>query len=187
MKSQIRDEMKNMRKALDKTVVLEKSQSAQKIFLESKIYQDSKVLMLYMPLGNEVSTLEIIKNAFDDGKTVLVPVTDSSTFEITAHKISKETEFEKGVFSLCEPKYKEQFDKDKIDVVIVPGVAFSRNGSRIGFGKGCYDKFLKNCTATKVGFCYDFQITNEFENDEFDVEMDYIVTEKEIINCKTEP
>ena len=142
--------------------------------------------MLYMPLGNEVLTQKMIENAFADGKTVLVPVTDGETFEISAHKIEQDTKFEVGVFSLKEPKFKELFDKDKIDVVLVPGVAFSRRGTRIGFGKGCYDRFLKECKATKVGFFYEFQLTEKIISDSFDIDMNYIVTEKEIIDCKAE-
>ncbi len=184
MKSKIREEMKARRKALTKTEVLEKSQSAQKIFLGSKIYRDAKVVMLYIPIGNEINTLKIIKSAFSDGKTVLVPVTDSKTFEITAHKITNNSEFEMGVFSLTEPKVKAPFDKSDIDVVLVPGVAFSKSGKRIGFGKGCYDKFLKDIKSTKVGFCYDFQLTDEIVADGFDIEMDCLVTENEFINCK---
>lgn len=176
--------MKMKRKAMPKEEVLVKSLIAQNSFLESKIYQDATTLMLYIPLGNEVSTYEIIENAYLCGKEVLVPVTDSRTFEITAHKITSDTEFEKGVFSLTEPKEKISFDSSKIDVVLVPGVAFSRSGSRIGFGKGCYDKFLKNLEATKVGFCYDFQVSDEFLSSEFDIEMDYLITEKEFIDCK---
>lgn len=142
--------------------------------------------MLYMPLGNEVLTQKMIENAFADGKTVLVPVTDGETFEISAHKIEQDTKFEEGVFSLKEPKFKKLFDKYKIDVVLVPGVAFSRRGTRIGFGKGCYDRFLKECKATKVGFCYEFQLTEKIISDSFDIDMNYIVTEKEFIDCKAE-
>jgi len=186
MKSEIREIMKAMRKAMDKADVFEKSRNAEKIFLDSPIYQNAKTVMLYMPLGNETDTLNILSNAHFDKKTVVVPVTDSETFEITAHEITEDTEFKKGVFSLCEPKEKKPFDSSKIDVVLVPGVSFSRGGKRIGFGKGCYDKFLKGLDAIKIGFCYDFQIADDFETDEFDVEMDFLITESELINCKME-
>ena len=185
MKSKIRDEMKIKRKSMPKEEALAKSLIAQSTFLDSDMYRESEILMLYIPLGNETSTLDIIEKAHFDGKTVLVPVTDSKTYELTAHKITKDSEFEKGTFSVTEPKEKADFDVSKIDVVLVPGVAFSRWGSRIGFGKGCYDKFLKDITALKVGYCYDFQITDEFYSDDFDIEMDYLITEKEFIDCKS--
>jgi 5-formyltetrahydrofolate cyclo-ligase len=184
MKSKIREEMKMKRKAMPKEVVLAKSLMAQSVFLDSDIYREAETLMLYIPLGNETSTLDIIEKAYDDGKTVLVPVTDSKTYELTAHEITRDTEFEKGMFSVTEPREKVPFDTSRIDVVLVPGIAFSRDGSRIGFGKGCYDKFLKDTEVLKVGFCYDFQITDEVYADSFDIEMDYLITEKEFIDCK---
>lgn len=184
MKNEIRKQMKMRRNALDDREVLTKSRNASKIFLESDIYKQSKNLMLYMPLGNEISTLEIIKDALEISKTVLVPVTDKKTFEITAHKISKDTHFTKGVFSLTEPTQKFVFDKEKIDTIVIPGIAFDKIGGRIGFGKGCYDSFLKNTSAIKVGFCYDFQLLGKIETDPHDIGMDYILTEKELINCK---
>ncbi len=185
-KREIRDKVKEIRRTISETEAFEKSQAAQKRFLESEIYKSAKSLMVYMPLGNETGTFDIIKDATRVGKTVLVPVTDVKTFELSAHRITRDSEFEKGVFNLTEPKVKDEFDKTQIDVVLVPGVVFSEYGGRIGFGKGCYDKFLKGISATKVGFCYDFQVFNDFENDEFDIEMDFLVTEKELINCKTE-
>lgn len=175
--------MKQKRKALTESEVKEKSETAQNMFMASDIYKNAKTIMLYMPLGNEVSTLKIIDTAQKMGKNVLVPVTDRKTYEITPYKIEKNTEFEKGVFSLTEPKEKVAF-YDKIDVVIVPGVAFDRYGGRIGFGKGCYDKFLKSTKALKIGFCYDFQLVYKIETDITDINMDYIITEKEFIRGK---
>lgn len=184
MKNEIRKEMKQKRSEMDEREVTEKSQSAAKIFLESEIYKNASSVMLYMPLGNEISTLEIISDAFGRGKDVLVPVTDSNTFDITACKITENTEFEKGVFSLTEPKDRLPFYSSEIDVVLVPGIAFDRTGGRIGFGKGCYDKFLKGIKAIKIGFCYDFQLVGNIEVDETDINMDFIITEKEIIRGK---
>lgn len=185
MKSIIRDEMKIKRKAMSREEVMVKSLIAQSTFLDSDIYRDSETLMLYIPIGNETSTLEIIEKAHNDRKTVLVPVTDSKTYELSAHRITRDSVFEKGTFSVTEPKEKAVFEASKIDVVLVPGVAFSRDGNRIGFGKGCYDKFLKGTEAIKVGFCYDFQVTDEFYADSFDIEMDCLITEKEFIDCRS--
>lgn len=183
MKNKIRQECKQKRAEMKQQEVLKKSLSATKLFLESDIYRNSKNIMLYMPLRNEISTLEIIKSAHKDNKTVLVPITDRESFQITAHKINEDTEFTKGVFSLTEPKGQDVYDVRKIDTIIVPGVAFDIRGARVGFGKGCYDKFLENASATLVGYCYDFQLYDKIETEEFDIRMDYILTEKEIIVC----
>lgn len=176
--------MKEKRKNMNFLEVSKKSSIAQKSFLESEQYRKSKSVMVYMPLGNEIRTSEIIDDALKCGKNVLVPITDRETLEISAYQITEKTEFEKGEFSVEEPKQKLKFDASKIDVVLVPGVAFDRNGGRIGFGKGCYDKFLKKTRAAKIGFCYDFQLINHIETEKNDVNMDYIITEKEFFRGK---
>lgn len=181
MKSKIREEMKNNRRNMTVEEVLLKSEQAQNLFLQSRQYNTAKSVMVYIPLGNEVNTSKIIEDAFKSGKNVLVPVTDSETYEISAYQITKDTEFEKGTFSVNEPKEKVFFDKNNIDVVLVPGIAFDRLGGRVGFGKGCYDKFLKGTKAVKIGFCYDFQLIDRIETSETDISMDYIITEKEFL------
>lgn len=176
--------MKVKRRNMEFAEVMQKSNLAQNIFLESEQYKKAKSVMLYMPLGNEVSTFEIINDGIKQGKNILVPITDKDTFEISAYRITEDTEFEKGTFSVSEPKEKESFDASEIDVVLVPGIAFDRDGGRIGFGKGCYDKFLKGIKAVKIGFCYDFQLVSHIETESKDVNMDYIITEKEFIRGK---
>ena len=89
----------------------------------------------------------------------------------------------KGAFSVYEPDSAELADINEIDVVIVPGVAFDKSGTRIGFGKGCYDRFLKQISSVKIGFCYEFQICDKIIADEHDINMDYLVTEKGLIKC----
>ena len=83
-----------------------------------------------------------------------------------------------------EPEATSKADASDIDVVIVPGIAFGRNGARIGFGKGCYDGFLKNLGAVKVGFCYDYQICGGFIGEEHDINMDFLITESGVQACE---
>ena len=184
MKNRIRQEKKLERAGMSKDEVLEKSYKANQIFLKSKIYKKARNIMLYMPLGNEISPIDILKDALFKNKTVLLPVTDKNSLEISAHKIADDTVFEKGVFSLTEPKDAETFSPGKIDTILVPGVAFDKKGAKIGFGKGCYDIFLSKTTAVKVGFCYEFQLCSEIETDGFDVGMDYLLTENELIKVE---
>lgn len=184
MKNRIRNEMKAKRRFMEKTEVVEKSQRAAEIFLNSEIYRSAKMIMLYMPLGNEADTSEIIKKAFADGKSLVLPVTEEATGKITPVAFEENAVFLKGGFSVAEPKNSVEVKKSEIDVVLVPGIAFDKKGARVGFGKGCYDMFLADSRAKKVGFCYEFQICEEIPADEYDVKMDFLLTETELMETK---
>ncbi len=184
MKSEIRKQNKVKRSAMRIEEVMQKSHVAANIFLASDYYKNSKQLMLYMPLGNETDTSAIIKTAFCDGKTVVFPVTDEKSGEITPFYASEDTKFLKGTFSVLEPVGTQIADMSKTDVILVPGIAFDKTGNRVGFGKGCYDRLLKDSSAALIGFCYEFQICEHIPSEPHDIKMDALVTEKGLFRCK---
>ena len=143
MKKHIRDEIKHKRLNMKPEDVVEKSFSASLHFLQNEMYINSCQLMLYKPLGNETDTSQIINKAFADGKKLVFPVTDEKTGNISPYYINEDTPFEKRSFSVLEPVSSCVAKTDEIDVIIVPGIAFDKKGNRVGFGKGCYDRFLK--------------------------------------------
>lgn len=183
-KEELREINKEKRRELLKEEINEKSTKASEIFLESNIYKNANTIMLYYPLGNEMDTSYIFKCALKDGKTVAFPITDVKTNDLTAITVDSNTHFSKGGYKVFEPNSNSVIDKSLIDVVIVPGIAFDKNGNRIGFGKGCYDRFLKGINAIKIGFGYEFQMTNEILADEFDVRMDYLICENGLVDCE---
>ncbi len=184
MKSEIRKQNKSIRNSMTPCEVIEKSSLAQNRFLESSIYKNSKVIMLYMPLGNETDTALIMDRAFRDGKEVVLPVCDTDNIDIIPCCVWQNTIFKKGSYSISEPSEITIADETKIDVVLVPGIAFDKKGSRIGFGKGYYDKFLKKTKAVKVGFCYGFQLIDSIDTEEYDICVDFVVTENCIYHNK---
>lgn len=183
-KEELRKINKQKRKELSLCEVKEKSEKAFKNFINSDIYKNAKVIMLYYPIGNETDTSYLFEKAVEDNKTVVFPVTDIETNEMTAVMADKNTKFSKGGYSVFEPCDKKEFDKKLIDVVIVPGIAFDKIGFRVGFGKGCYDRFLDKTNAIKVGYCYDFQIVETILKDSFDIKMDYLVSESGMVVCE---
>jgi 5-formyltetrahydrofolate cyclo-ligase len=125
----------------------------------------------------------MVKEAIKD-KIVIVPkVADN---EIKPALI---TDFESlipcGKFDILEPFDALIFDVKTINMVIVAGLAFDKKGNRIGYGYGYYDKFLKSVPKSlKIGLCYDSQIVEEIDSDEFDIPVDMIITEKGVIDCR---
>ena len=182
-KSEIREINKKKRNELGESDVIVKSKLASERFLESEFYKNAECIMLYKRLGNETDTEYIIKMAQKDKKRIVFPVTERESGIITPYYANERTTFKKGSFSVYEPETGEIAEKSHIDLVLIPGIAFDKNGARVGFGKGCYDMFLKDFDGIKVGFCYDFQVENEIASDEFDINMDFIITENAVYDC----
>ena len=166
-KAYLRREMIEKRKKLD----LKNGEMFSKIIKELDCYKNARTVMLYMPIKGEADVTGLL----GDKKVFLTPVTEGE--DIYAVLFG---ETEKGAFGVPEPKDKTPFDKTKIDLVLVPGVAFDKTGNRTGYGKGYYDRFLKDMKAFKIGVCHSFQLTDELIVEEHDVKMDMIVTESGI-------
>ena len=103
MKNQIREQNKIKRRAMSKAEVAEKSNAVAKAFLQSELYKNAQQIMVYLPLGNETNTSEIISASFRDGKSLILPVTDSQSGVITPCIYEKDTVLVKGAFSVTEP------------------------------------------------------------------------------------
>lgn len=166
-KADLRREMIEKRKAL----LVNNCEMFVKLIRELDCYNKANAVMLYMPIKGEADVTGLLS----DEKVFLLPVTERS--DMFACKAGV---LESGAFNVPEPKDKTPFDKKEIDLVIVPGVAFDRKGNRTGYGKGYYDRFLKDMSALKIGVCHSFQLLDEIESEEHDVKMDMIVTEREV-------
>ncbi len=180
MKHKMRNETLELRKNLSED---------QKKQLEGKIngklvslaeFKSADVIMLYFPVHNEVGTATAIDTAIKSGKITCAPCVGGS--EIVAREIVGK--LQKSEFGVLEPFDGKIIAPEKIELVIVPGIAFDRHGGRIGYGHGFYDRFLKKTSAKKIALAYGFQVMEHFEKEPHDVLVDKIVTEKEIIDCK---
>ena len=137
-----------------------------------KEFASAKNVMIYMPIKGEVD----VRGLLEKSKTFLTPITKGNV--IYPALVSEN--LRKGAFSVPEPLDDTPF-LEKIDIVIVPGVAFGRDFNRLGFGKGYYDRFLNGKTALKIGVCHSFQLLDSVPKDAHDVRMDIIITEEETL------
>jgi 5-formyltetrahydrofolate cyclo-ligase len=165
----------------------EKSLRISDRFLALDAYERARVVLAYYPKPGEVDTGKIISKALSDGKTVLLPkiIAEGKVFE--ARKIDSVYELSRGAYGIMEPPAgAENIPFEKIDIVIVPGVAFDRHGNRVGHGKGYYDEALKKMNgARKVALAFDFQIIDGgIPAEAHDIKVDEIITESRRINAK---
>lgn len=171
-KDALRREMAEKRKRLD----LKNGEQFSERIRETEEYKRAKTVMLYMPINGEADVTGLL----GDDKIFLLPVTGESDIHASCMG-----ELTRGAFGVLEPVDKHAFDKNAIDLVLVPGVVFDKGFNRIGFGKGYYDRFLKDMDAVKIGICHSFQLVEEIDSEEHDVKMDLIVTEKKVWRKKT--
>ena len=112
----------------------------------------------------------------------MVPIADLKKRVLYHSEIKDFSDLEIGTFGVLEPKEEciRPVMPEKLDIVIVPGLAFDLQGNRIGYGGGFYDGFLKGLSAPKIALAYEWQIVNCVPSDEHDVKVDKIVTEDRI-------
>lgn len=143
-----------------------------------KVIEPYRVIMSYVSLPTEVSTFKILRKVLNDGKILIVPKTVDG--DIIPVRIESLDELSPGAFNVLEPYRSEPYNIKDLEVIIIPGIAFNTKLHRIGHGKGHFDRFIKSLPekVLKIGLAYDFQIVDEDFIDEWDEEMDMIITEK---------
>lgn len=181
-KNSLRKAVLSFRNSLDKSSVLSMSADIFRQFLSIEKIQTSSRFMLYVDFRNEVATREIISDLLDLGKEVYLPVTLKYEKKLIPKRIFSLDDLVFGAYGILEPRIDAPtIDNSLLDVVIVPGSVFDKNGYRTGYGGGYYDRFLESTDALKVGVCFDFQLVDDVFPENHDKRMDFIITEKEVL------
>jgi len=158
-KSLLRKEVLHKRNSMSHFEISMKSKLIQQKLIESPVFNQSKFIGLYLAIGSEVQTWEIINYALDLGKTVLLPriMSNDLRFYVVDQKDFEKNSFDVNRFGIKEPNIDNK-PADFIDLLIIPGIVFDMYGFRIGYGYGYYDKYLTiNKFSKSIGLAYDFQ------------------------------
>ena len=177
-KNKIRKEISSLKKKYSPDELQRFSDEVLSILEITGAFQDAKTIFIYNSLGDEVQTIDFIEK-WKGEKNFYLPVVVKDDIVFRAHNSA--TEFRKSAFNISEPIGEDFTDYKKIDLIIIPGVAFDRRMNRLGRGKGYYDRFLSKTSATKMGICFDFQLFDEIPAEATDIKMDYIISENELI------
>jgi 5-formyltetrahydrofolate cyclo-ligase len=180
-KNVIRKRILSRRDALSAPEIASLSQEVVAQFLSSPAYAAASTLALYCSIRSEVATSGIFAAAFQAGKRILYPRTVGTTLEFIA--VETLAALEASRFGICEPRSGEVCPLAKIDLLVLPGVAFDAKGIRLGYGLGCYDRALAAVgRPTLVGLAYDFQVVASLPKEEHDIPVDFVVTERKILS-----
>lgn len=135
----------------------------------------ARTILLYHSLSDEVQTHDFIEKWYTQ-KKILLPVVQGDELELR-HYTGRAC-LSAGSFQIEEPQGEPYTDFQEIELSIIPGMSFDKQGNRLGRGKGYYDKLLPKLTSYNIGICFDFQARENIPTEPFDRRMDEVWTEK---------
>ncbi len=162
----------------------EKTQKIGELLFSFEPFINADTVLVYVSNESEINTYNIISHCFENNKRVAVPRCKDKDGNMDFYLIDSFDCLVEGTFGLMEPdtdKCKKLTDF-RNSLIIVPALCFDRAGYRIGYGKGYYDRFLKNYTLISLGLCYNMLIADKIPFESYDKRVDYIITETGIIN-----
>lgn len=184
-KKGLRQKMLAMRRALSANETESRSSSLKENILSLPEYKNAKKIMAFLAMKGESNLDGFIRQALLDGKEVYIPVCLPER-QMEAGRLIDMEHFEKGPLGLRNlPAGYEVTSPESLDLVLIPGLAVSQEGIRLGMGAGYYDRYLARVPFEKrVAALWDFQVIPDIPSEPFDQKIAKIVTDKSVIVTK---
>ena len=173
MKSKLRKQVLQEMKVVPQKQKIAMDRALTERFLNHPVYQEAKAIATYLSFTHEFQTQGLIDQALKDGKKVLIPKTYSKgRMEFVVYDPQQ---LKKTSFGLLEPQGDlEVVDASQIDLIHVPGLAFTKEGYRIGYGGGYYDRYLENFAGQTMSTIYPCQV-QEFNSEDHDIPVQEVL------------
>jgi 5-formyltetrahydrofolate cyclo-ligase len=161
------------------------NQIADRLYMDDA-WKKAHVIGITISKFPEVDTHRIIQEAWKQGKLIAVPKCYPKEKKMSFRIISDFSQLESVFYGLLEPIEERTpfISHDDIDLLIVPGLGYTRDGFRIGFGGGYYDRYLKDYNGQTVSLAFELQIIPSFKKEDYDMPVGKIMTNKEVIIVK---
>ena len=173
-KKALRREIREKKRAMTEEEIVDRSEKLGQLFVQSEAYRKAKTVYGYLPYNQEVRTVPMLEQALRDGQRVAVPKIYGDTMKfLYLDDLSK---VEKNDMGIPEPIADTPVAEDKTALVLMPGLAFTEQGDRMGYGGGFYDRFLaEEPDHPTLALCYAFQIVDSLPTEEFDIPVDTVL------------
>ena len=173
-KSELRKYVREKKRAMTAEQIAQKSQELAQLFYTTEAYCNAKTIYGYLPYNQEVRTVPMLQRALEDGKQVAVPKVFGD--EMRFIYLTDLSAVAPGYAGIPEPVADGPVAEDPHALVLMPGLAFDRQGHRIGYGGGFYDQFLaKEPEHPTLALCYDFQLFETLQTEEHDIPVDVVL------------
>ena len=173
-KTELRRVIREKKRAMTAEEIQSRSARLASLFAASEAYRRAKTIYGYLPYNQEVRTVPMLEQALRDGKRVAVPKCYGD--EMSFIYLDDLTRVAPGYAGIPEPIADEPVAHDETALVLMPGLAFDREGHRIGYGGGFYDKFLsREPNHPTLALCYDFQLLPHLDTEEHDIPVDTVL------------
>lgn len=187
-KSDIRSYVNGLKKSMTEDEITNLSRIIADKLMAADEYVNNSNILIYVSYNQEVRTDDIIRKSIDNGKNVYVPKVfkkasqDKTVKYMEFVKIQSMDELEPGYMGIMEPVSDEHEVPDG-GLMIMPGIAFDNERNRIGYGGGFYDRYLSEHMNDyyKTAICFDYQVVESIQADEFDIKPDKIITDRRIV------
>lgn len=181
LKNELRKSLKKLRKSISNKN--EADNMISKRLLELPEYKNAGLVLFYAALDDEVNLDYCIETALANGKKVALPVCTDKDGNMKYYYINSFNDMVSGSFGIREPDTEKCVEvKDfSASLCVVPAIAFDKRKYRLGYGKGYYDRFLKNYAYKSVGVCYNNLVVDELPADEYDIPVDIIITQDSVL------
>lgn len=185
-KVQLYNRMMSTLRELKKEFVDEASLIIQRRVLLMEQYRTALRIGLYAPFENEVRTEFLFSEADKHRKELYYPVVNEEEGCLVFYRLLELEQLRLGSTGIMEPEglLRKLRDINTLETLFAPGVAFDLRGSRMGFGKGFYNNCLLEFRGRRIALAYDFQVVSELPVAVRGQKVDWIVTEKRVINCQ---
>ncbi|MCD6414691.1 MAG: 5-formyltetrahydrofolate cyclo-ligase [Candidatus Diapherotrites archaeon] len=163
----------------------QKVKSIHEKLLEQPEWKNAKTVMLYVSIGSEVDTRRLLERLLrEKRKRVVVPVVEGE--KLSAVLLDKLDKLKKNELGVPEPVDTKRIPPEEIDLIAVPGVAFTKKGHRLGLGGGYFDRFLREVYEKKpetptIGLAFECQIKRWLPKEPHDQKVKKVITEKRVI------
>lgn len=194
MKKKMRQALLKQRDAITPQQKALKEAAIEKRLLGLDAFKQAQCILLYVSFRSEVDTRRYLSDVIKMDKRLVLPAVDSIHRRLNLYEVKDVSELVPGYMGILEPDARTGMSVllNEIDLVIIPGTGFDRNGNRLGYGGGYYDKLLSyesrqlsrvDRHITTIALAFEEQIGEEIPAEPHDIRVDMIVTDKRVIDC----